>query len=219
MHHVFVETNWVVDYASPAHHKDPDAVGLLGRARAGELRLHVPSVCLTEARNPIMKNCQPRHEAGAIREFLKWATSTGRISAEKHRIVHEVLARFEQQVKGELAQLDRDLVALSGSHGLEVFPLNEAMLRRSTELALLDLQLGPFDQCILAAVLVRAEELWAAGERELSFCELDADLQPWDKQAHAKQPLTRLFGEARVWVYEDFLLNKPNRPPDWPDPN
>jgi len=120
-------------------------------------------------------------------------------------------------VKAELERLDQHLTVLSSSRGVEVFPLNEEMLRRSTELALLDLELGPFDQCILAAILVRAEELWAAGERDLSFCELDADLQPWDKQARAKQPLTRLFDEARIWVYKDFLLDKPTRPPDWAD--
>jgi len=41
MQHVFVETNWLHDYAAPAHHKVPDAVTLLERARRGEFTLHI----------------------------------------------------------------------------------------------------------------------------------------------------------------------------------
>jgi hypothetical protein len=49
MRHVFVETNWVFDYAAPGHHKFLGAVTLLERARNGELQLHLPALCLTEA--------------------------------------------------------------------------------------------------------------------------------------------------------------------------
>jgi len=62
MRHVFVETNWVFAYAAPAHHKRLDAVELLARARANEVRIHLPAPCLTEARLPIMRKCQPRNE-------------------------------------------------------------------------------------------------------------------------------------------------------------
>ena len=37
MHHVFVETNWLHDYAAPAHHKVPEAVTLLERAQRGSV--------------------------------------------------------------------------------------------------------------------------------------------------------------------------------------
>jgi hypothetical protein len=70
MRHVFVETNWVFGYAAPAHHKRLDAVELMARARANEVRIHLPAPCLTEARQPIMRKCQPRNEADAIRQFL-----------------------------------------------------------------------------------------------------------------------------------------------------
>src|SRR6516164_2067428 len=43
-----------------------------------------------------------------------------------------------------------------------------------------------FDQAVLAAILVRSE-----GAREFAFCELDADLQPWDKHGSRKEPLAR----------------------------
>jgi hypothetical protein len=39
MRHVFVETNWIFDYAAPAHRKDPAAVELLERAGRGEVTL------------------------------------------------------------------------------------------------------------------------------------------------------------------------------------
>jgi len=95
MRHVFVETNWIFAVAAPAHHKRLDAVELLERAGRNELQLHVPAPCLTEARQPIMMRCQPRHEAGAIRQFLLWARSAGTISAEYEQVTREVLDRFE----------------------------------------------------------------------------------------------------------------------------
>lgn len=139
------------------------------------------------------------------------------ISAGADRITREVLDRFETQVRSELKQLDAVFASLRTEAALEVFPLSEAMLKRATELASIDLPLRPFDQSILAGILVRAEELWEVGERDLSFCEVDADLQPWDKKGNAKQPLTELFDRARVWVYGDFELSSPERPPGWPN--
>ena len=65
MRHVFVETNWVFAYAAPAHHKRLDAVELLARARANEVRIHLPAPCLTEARPPIMRKCH--HETKRMR--------------------------------------------------------------------------------------------------------------------------------------------------------
>jgi hypothetical protein len=101
--------------------------------------------------------------------------------------------------------------------GLEVFPLNERMLERAVELSSLDLQLQPFDQAILAAVLVRARELTQAGEIDLCFCETDNDLRPWDKKGELMPPLSDLYCEARVWVYGDFDMLAPMRPDMWPD--
>lgn len=216
MRHVFVETNWVFGYAAPAHHKRADAVALFERARAHEVQLHLPALCLTEARPPIMSKCQPRYEADAIRRFLLRAKSEGTVSPEQERATREVLDRFELQVRTELRQLDDILASLRRQPGLEVFPLNERMLEQAIVLSELDLSLKPFDQAILAAVLVRAEELRTANDLELCFCETDADLQPWDKRGEAKRPLTDLYDAAQVWVYGDFDLNSPERPDHWP---
>ena len=91
------------------------------------------------------------------------------------------------------------------------------MLMRVVDLTALDLSLNPFDQAILAAVLVRAEELWEAGERDLCFCEIDSDLQPWDKRGDPKRPLKALYDAARVWVYGDFEFRDQERPDNWPE--
>jgi len=105
-------------------------------------------------------------------------------------MTREVLDRFERQVHAELRKLDDIIASLRREPGLEVFPLNETMLERAVDLCTLDLSLKPFDQAILAAVLVRAEELRRAGEAGLCFCETDSDLQPWDKHGDVKRPLT-----------------------------
>jgi hypothetical protein len=204
MRHVFVETNWVFCYVAPAHHKRLDAVELLQRSRSGEVFLHLPSPCLTEARQPVLKKCQPRLEADAVRRFLLRARTEGVISQDQDRTTREVLDRFEQQVRTELRQLDSTLVSLRDEPGLEIFPLNENMLERAVSLSTLNLSLRPFDQAILAAILVRAEELRDAGEMNVGFCEIDADLQPSDKHGDSKQPLTGLYDAAGVWVYGDF---------------
>jgi hypothetical protein len=215
MRHVFVETNWVFAYAAPAHHKSLDAVELLQRARAGEVQLHLPSPCLTEARQAILRKCQPRHEADAVRQFLLRARAERTVSPDQERTTREVLGRFEQQVQVELRHLAETLEDLRGE-GVQIFPLNANMLERAVSLSTLDLSLKPFDQAILAAILVRAGELASVGEVDLCFCEADADLQPWDKRGDPKQPLTDLYDAAGVWVYGDFDLREPERPDDWP---
>jgi hypothetical protein len=83
------------------------------------------------------------------------------------------------------------------------------MLVRAVELSTENLDLRPFDQAILAAVLVRAEALRDSGADEVSFCELDGDLQPWDRNGRVKQPLATLYDSARVWVYGDFAMENP----------
>lgn len=91
------------------------------------------------------------------------------------------------------------------------------MLDRCASLSQAKLDLQPFDQAILAAILVRAEELRAEGIAEMDFCELDSHLQPWDKDSNPTKPLTELYHKARVWVYGDFLLQAPAKPAGWPN--
>jgi hypothetical protein len=67
----------------------------------------------------------------------------------------------------------------------------------------------------LAAILVRGERLLAEGEDETAFCELDSDLQPWDKRGNPKERLAGMYDKTRIWVYGDFLLQAPAKPHDW----
>jgi hypothetical protein len=213
---VFVETNWVFGFAAPAHHKEPAALELLERSRRGEIRLHLPSLCLMEVRTPLTTRCRPRNDAGAIRAFARWRREASRLSTTDFDTVDRLLNQFESSVTEELAALSQTLLALKSEPNLEIFSLNEEMLAMAVRLEFADLSLQPFDQSVLAAVLVRARELWDAGERELCFCEKDRDLWPYDQHEHLKPQLAESYRDARVWVYEDFKMSRPVRPPGWP---
>jgi hypothetical protein len=215
MRHVFVETNWVVDYAAPAHLQLPAAIELADKAAAGQIRLHLPAVCLTEAAQTLRNKFRPRQHADAVRKYLRWAMSQTNVSAGDGQIVRRVLDQYESAISAELDDLENRYAALAALPGVEVFALNSNMLARAVELSTKDLYLKPFDQSILAAVLVRAEELLGEREEDVAFCELDGDLQPWDKEGRTKEPLTTLYNVARVWVYGDFLMQRPNRPKEW----
>ena len=108
-----------------------------------------------------------------------------------------MLDQFEQLVKQDLDNLEARLEGLKTERGFHVYPLTTEMLERSISLTT-EIDLKPFDNAILAAVLVRSHELLKEGENDLAFCELDGDLQPWDKNGNIKPVLTRLYDNARV---------------------
>lgn len=215
MPHVFIESNWLFSYAAPAHHQLPAAAELLDRARRGEFTLHMPNVCIGEARQAIRTKCQPRQEANALRRFLSFAEPTGDVTKGDADVTRAVLQKYEARMKRDLDNLDATLRGLVGLPHLKIFGLDDEMLNRATMLALEGLAAKPFDHAILAAVLVSSERLWAAGERGISFCEADADLQPWDKNGNEKPLLTTAYDESHVWVYGDFTLVQPSRSEDF----
>jgi hypothetical protein len=217
MRHVFVETNWVVECAAPAHHKTPAALELLNRAASGELRLYLPVICLSEARRPILKGYRSRNEANRVRQFLLWARDNKFVDPKDEEATRRALDQMEGRVKADLEKLDETLESLKVAEGVETFNLSQPMLERFAGLSLAKLDLQPFDQAILAAILVRAEELHSHGIDQMDFCELDSDLQPWDKDSRPKQPLAELYDRARVWVYGDFSLQAPEKPAGWPN--
>ena len=178
--------------------------------------LHLPAACLAEARSVIRKKFQPREEADRLRAYLKWAKVNGHVQQEAERITREVLDRFEGLVKRDLDTLETRLEALRNERGLNLFPLTQEMLELSMRLTTeMWLDLKPYDNAVLAAVLVRARELGANGENDFAFCELDGDLQPWDKFGNSKPVLTNLYDRARVWVYGDFTMTTPEPPTSW----
>jgi hypothetical protein len=56
MLHVFVETNWLVDFAAPEYRWAFAAVELHARAARGELKLHLPTISISEARRRYEKD-------------------------------------------------------------------------------------------------------------------------------------------------------------------
>jgi predicted nucleic acid-binding protein len=209
MRRVFVETNWVVAYAAPAHHRTPAALELFDRAANGEIKLYLPVICIAEARRPIFEQFQSRDEADRVRQFLSWARDTGFVDAAEDEATRRVLDRMEGREKADLDQLDDAFGNLKAAVGMEIFNLSQEMLERCADLSYLKLDLQPFDQAILAAILVRGERLLADGADEISFCELDSHLQPWDKGRNRKERLAGLYDKARIWVYEISCFRRP----------
>jgi len=215
--HVFLETNWLVACFAPAHFQMSDASNLLYETSQGRILLHIPSICLSEARSVIRRKFQPRSQADNLRNYLRWAKQETIVSEEKSRIVREVLDTYENVLLRELDRLEERLATLGKEPGVEVFPLTDKMLERSVQLGTERLELDPVDNSILAAVLTRADVLKSADKSsEVFFCELDSHLQPWDKFGNRRLPLAQLYDDAHVWVYGDFSMQSPDRPPDWP---
>lgn len=212
--HVFIETNWVVAYGAPAHQKVPAAIDLLKKANDGVIQLHLPSVCITECRRPIREKFQVRSEADSVRRFLLWAKQQNIINPKTDEVVRQTLDRMESLIKSDLDKLEDLLSGLQKETGLEIFGMDEEMLGRSAELSNLGLQ--PFDQAILACILVKAETLRKTGIERFAFCEADSDLQPWDRRGDSKEPLVNLYDNLGIWVYGDFLLEQPKMPENWP---
>jgi hypothetical protein len=107
------------------------------------------------------------------------------------------------------------LRGLAQESNLKIFGLDDQILDFGTQLALDGIAPKPFDHAILASVLVSASRLWATGERGISFCETDGDLQSWDKNGNIKARLKAAYDRSHVWVYGDFLMADPPRPPDF----
>lgn len=127
-------------------------------------------------------------------------------------IVFRVLDEFQQHAENEKREAPERISLLVRAPGVDIFHLTEKMLIRSTEIAVTTgLALESFDLAIFSAITVKGQELSAEGH-EVSFCTLDADLQPWDRRGNRKTDLAAAFDTAGIWVYGDYLLEYPTRP-------
>jgi hypothetical protein len=214
MSHVFVETNWVHGYAAPAHHRVPDAVALLERAGKGEFTLQIPNASFMEGRQSILSKCQPTDTAG-VHRYIRWAQNIGELNDGQATDAHQLAERYEQSIKKELKAVSITLQRIADLPSIRVFAFDDEMLDLANQLALTDTAKKPFDQAILAGVLVSSSRLWKKGERGISFAELDSDLQPWGQRGAPKDDLRKLYDDAHVWVYGDFTLQFPPRPSDF----
>jgi predicted nucleic acid-binding protein len=211
---VLVETNWVVDVIAPAHLQNPQAIQLLLRAQAGEFKLYVPAICFAEARETVPRRFTPRSRSEDLRKFVRWARDEGRVNPKDAKAAFRVFDQFDGLVANELTKVAERLHDLAKHPSLSVFPLSEPMLERQVSIGAMDLALKPYDLAVLAAVIVKAEELQKDGHPWVGFCELDSDLQPWDRAGDRKPILSNLYNDARIWVYSDFLLEEVDELPD-----
>jgi hypothetical protein len=214
--HLLVETNWVVACYAPAHLKASAALELLKKATEGALVPHVPGICLSEARATIRRKSQPRSHLDPVRAYLRWAKDRNRVATGADETVRRVLDSYENEVLNDLEGLEESIASLRREKGVDVFALTEEMLERALVLGIEQLELQPFDLSILAAILTRASEIKKADpEAEVFFCELDTDLQPWDRDGNSKQNLSKLYEEAHLWVYSDFAMTSRRSPAGW----
>jgi len=205
MKHVFVETNWVFDLCAPAHRATPEAKGLADRAARGEILLHLPSAALREGGNVIRQKCQPS-ASKELREFRRWAVAESKVNATTAAEADTFLQAYIANVKSGMDALDARLDALRSQTGIDVFALDDRMLDRALRLRTEVATLKPFDEAILAAVLVKAGELRAAGASDLWFCDLDGDLVPVDRKGNPRRELVALYAAAGVTVRQDFRI-------------
>lgn len=209
---VLVETNWVVDVIAPAHLQSPQAIQLLQRAQAGEFHLYIPAICLAEARETVSRRFSPRFHSEDLRKFVRRARDEGQVTIEDAQAAFRVFNKFDNLVNKELQKVKvaERLDNLARNPSLIVFPLSEAMLERQISIGAMDISLKPYDLAILAAVIVKSEELQQEGYSWVGFCELDSDLQPWNKSGEPKTILSNIYNQANVRVYADFLLEEVN---------
>ena len=219
MKYVFVETNWVVDYAAPTYFKVElrDADSLLEQAQAGEFQLQLPSICITESRRAIQTRFATKQaEADKIRAFLRWSRRSQFLDEPVFNKSILAVEKMEVEIERDIASLDQRLQDLASLPGLYVFDVDSECAARCSELSYQGLDLKPFDQMILASILVRSARLAAGRKVEFSFCQKDQDLQPWGGSGISKKALVKLYDEAGIWVYGDFLQRRPERPSGWP---
>ncbi len=67
-------------------------------------------------------------------------------------------------------------------------------------------QMKPYDEAILAAILVQAEVERANGATDMTFCTLDSDLLPWTRKGGARPDLETLCKKAGIAVLGSFSI-------------
>ena len=168
--------------------------------------MFVPAICFAEARETVPRRFAPRSRSEDLRKFVRWAKVNGKVLHQDAEIALKVFDQFDGLVASELTKVSERLSELAYLPYLNLFSLSEKMLERQVTIGALNISLKPFDLAILAAVLVKAEELFAVNNNEVYFCELDSDLHPWDKSGSPKPIIKKLYDDSHIRVYENFDL-------------
>lgn len=210
MKHVFVETNWLVEIVGPPHKQKKSAVELLARAQAGDIELLIPSVCIQEARNVLNGKVKKgvRGVAREFNEFLKWARINGAVREELISAGFSLVSVFESRVANYIEKdAEKSLEAIRFTPGVKVFPLDEQIISRMLEISVSPFfNLQPMDQAVFASVLAAGKKLYSVSGQTSLFCEMDSDLQPWDKNGDKRPSFFNSYHDAGVRVIEDFVI-------------
>jgi hypothetical protein len=195
MKHVFVETNFLVDLLRPFPSKD--AENLIAR-NGVDLRLYIPWCSQSEAWRTL-KDRIIGEDLGFTRAMMAFAvrrwtadpTLFDKQQIDRLRTLAETdrrtaLTSLEQRLSDTVAKMERiDPSPAVVERTLQVFKVKS---------------LKPFDEMVLGAVLCKAAELHAANERDLHFCDLDADL------ATKHPPLVQEYAFCGLTVHQDFRV-------------
>jgi hypothetical protein len=148
----------------------------------------------------------PTQRAQRASTVPQGAKDQGLIDESTSHTANAFLQIFSNTVTAELSRIDQRLEELQTAQGLDVFALDEQMLARSIELRVEvpDPPLKPFDEVILASVLVRAATL-APGTRR-AFCTLDLDLSPIVRGS-VRQHLKAVYEAVQLEVRTTFDLS------------
>lgn len=196
--HVFVETNWLIEVARPI--PAPEAQRLLERSRAGDLQLHVPWVSVHEAKRTLDRII--REDLGFPETMMGFVVAefiAGRLTPQDKQVADALAARGAQNRKYAIANIGPTIDALLG--GVEIIAPSEPAIAKT--LALYSVKsLKPWDELVLGAVLTKASDLHAAGERDLYFCNLNKrDFAP-----ETRPELEREYNMVGIRYLDTFVV-------------
>jgi hypothetical protein len=182
LRHAIVETNFLYNVFRLPSERRPDAVALFARAQAGEFKLHLPYLCIQEAKHLISKSLpQLLRWCEELKRFHRYCEGQGTARwhfGEVQLLLDSATVEVQQTKDRYRAEIDAFVAAIGDGviHGTdEVFASLESLA--------LDHELKYNDRLILGSVLVRASQLRARGEAEVYFFSTDiGDLGPTEKR-------------------------------------
>lgn len=193
MKHVFVETNFLVSLLRPFPAQG--ALDLFARNDNIDLRLYVPWCSQAEARRTLTEIIKADLGfTGTMMEFVRRRWLADRTLFDKREI--DKVKRLADEARREALQtLDQRITDAVGRTA-RIDPSADVVARTLQVFSVKALK--PFDEMVLGAVLAKATELYAAGERDMVFCELDGDL------ASQHPPLVNEYAACGLVVRHDF---------------
>lgn len=183
MKHVFVETNFIIELVRPF--PGNDVAQLYGRLH-DDVTLYVPWVSIVEAKRTLTNIVN--EDLGFVVSMTKFAAQefrSGQLSADHKAVVDKLATRAKTAREHALSRISDDVDAAVAA--METIPPTQDVIRKTLSLYPIK-SLPPFDEMVMGAVLVKAENLYDRGERDLFFCNLNKkDFDPTNRPALAEE--------------------------------